>query len=178
MGYAAKCYFTDESSVQIKKIWDTLANAGLATFLKDSKSRPGLTLGLWDSGSEDDLSRLAKEFADTTRPPVLTSYGIGTFTTAPAQVFLGVVGSNELMQFHRRFHSLNTNLTASGSHHYLPGSWVPHSTFALRCPVESVSQIIETCLRFDTRILMEIGSIGIVETVTVRSVCDFPFIGS
>lgn len=170
MGFAIKCYFTPESAKPIYEIWDHLAKLGLASFLKDSQSRPGITLGLWENASDAHLREALAGFRET--PPPIEFYGLGSFPTDPAQVFLGATPSAALLTFHKKFHE--TVRIPGGSHYYQPGSWVPHSTLALRCERGKVGKIMEACLSFPCRFEARISSIGIVETGTARQVYEMP----
>lgn len=55
MGYAIKCYFTQETAKPIYDIWSALADAGLATFLKESGSKPGISLCVWENEKDVHL---------------------------------------------------------------------------------------------------------------------------
>ncbi|MGK5089141.1 hypothetical protein WDW86_16440 [Bdellovibrionota bacterium FG-2] len=177
MGFAVKCFFSDASSKAIRLIWDDLANESLAQFMKDSGSRPGVTLGVWAEATADELSAFAEVFAKVSSGVKVLSYGVATFPTEPAHVFLPLVPSTELLGLHSRFHNGNRELMARCSAYYQPGSWVPHSTLAIRCDLQQVPRIIEVCLKYDTRIAGEIVSIGVIETGTAREISEFPFVG-
>ncbi|WP_413290265.1 2'-5' RNA ligase family protein [Bdellovibrio sp. HCB337] len=176
MAYAIKCYFSEETATPIRRIWKDLADSGLAEFLKQSGSRPGITLGTWENAPEGDLIGLAGAFAEVCHevPRVLT-YGLATFPTDPAHVFLGVVPSDGLLGFHKRFHALDPRLSAACSLYYQPGSWVPHSTLAIRCNPKYISKIMERCLAYETRMEARIDSIGVVEIGTARQISDTVF---
>jgi len=176
MGYAIKCYFTRETAMPVIAIWDKLAEDGLADFLKNSGSRPGVSLGVWDHATENDLKELIQNFAARVRHlPKIQTFGVATFHTNPAQVFLGVVASEELLSLHKEFHKVSSELSRTCSNYYQPGNWVPHSTLAIRCEPGAVVAIIEKCLEHETRLEFEIGSIGIVETGTARQIAEIDF---
>jgi hypothetical protein len=173
MGFAIKCYFTQETAKPIYDIWNTLADAGLATFLKESSSKPGITLCVWENEKEESLLELMHLFANSLRElPKISTFGVAAFHTDPSQVFLGVTPTVELLAFHQYFHSLTPLLTSNGSNYYQPGKWVPHSTLAIRCAPSLVSQIIENCLRHKTVFNAKIGSIGLLETGTARQIVE------
>lgn len=176
MAYAIKCYFTEESSEPIHRIWKDLADAGLAEFLKQSGSRPGITFGIWEDAQESDLIQLIGKFSQIhDEIPSVLSYGVATFPTDPAHVFLGVVPSQSLLSFHKKFHEIDPRLSLGCSLYYQPGSWVPHSTLAIRCKPSEIVRIIERCLKFETRMETHIDSIGIVEIGTARQISDAVF---
>jgi hypothetical protein len=176
MGYAIKCYFSQETAEPIYAIWNALANAGLATFLKESGSRPGITLCVWEDGQENSLLELLHTFAKS-RPelPKISTFGVGAFPTNPSQVFLGITTTAELLSFHREFHKTKPSLTTNGSAYYQPGAWVPHSTLAIRCAPLLVSKIVENCLQYKTIFQAKIDSIGLLETGTARQIAEVVF---
>jgi hypothetical protein len=178
MGFAIKCYFDEKSAAPIYKIWQSLAETGLADFMLRSGSRPGLTLGIWENADEVQLRQFLTKFMETftLSAPTISSYGIACFPTNPAQVFLGIVPTLELIEFHKNFHNSDKSLSLLGSAYYSPGNWVPHSTLAIRCRPQDISKIIETSLTHETRLEFKISSIGIVETGTVRQIAEYNFI--
>lgn len=174
MGYAIKLYFDEKSAAPIYKIWQSLADMRLADFMIKSGSRPGLTLGLWEQADELELNQFLLKFAEklNTAPNVL-SYGVASFPTDPAQVFLGIVPTIDLIEFHKVFHNFDRSLSLSGSEYYSSGNWVPHSTLAIRCHPRDVAKIIEVCLAHETRFELKINSIGLLETGTARQIAEF-----
>jgi 2'-5' RNA ligase len=177
MGYAIKWFFSANTARPILNIWDKLAEGKLATFLKESGSRPGITLCVWDSGNENELVELANSFIEGNfLPPPIFTFGIANFPTNPAQVFLGVTPTKQLLNFHKQFHEVNPQLSSSGSDYYQPSNWVPHSTLAIRCPCELVPQIIECCMKEKSILEFEIASIGLIETGTASQIAEFGFL--
>ncbi|WP_413944662.1 2'-5' RNA ligase family protein [Bdellovibrio sp. HCB-162] len=165
MGFAVKCYFTESTAAP--------DSVGLASFLKASGSRPGITLGLWEDVDEQSLRRIVDKFSKLNlSPPTVFSYGVATFPTDPAHAFLGIAPTKSLLDFHRKLHEVDDKLTKCCSEYYLPGNWIPHSTLAIRCPRSDLGKIVEKCLEHETRIEAKIGSIGIVETGTARQIFE------
>ena len=176
MGYAIKFYFSEETAQPIYTIWKSLAEASLASFLLDSGSRPGFTLAVWENACAEDLVNLLNDFACKIHTlPKIKLTGVEAFRMSPASVFLKVKPTDEVLALHRQFHAINPELTASGIAHYHVANWVPHSTLALRCPVESVAKIIEKSLEHQTVLEADIVSIGLLETGTARQVAEIKF---
>lgn len=174
MAFAFKCFFSDESARPIRKMWDGLAEAGFSSFLKNSGSTPGLTLGVFETENPERLISLARVFAAEMRPIEVASWGLGSFPTVPAHVFLGMVVSRELTELHSLFLNM---VAASGlevSPLYARGAWVPHSTLAIRCDPIEIPKIMAACLHHETRISARIETVALVEIGTAREVCRFP----
>lgn len=174
MAFALKCFFSEESARPIRKIWDSLAEAGLSSFLKNSGSSPGLTLGVFETENPDRLVSLARVLAADMRPIEVSSWGLGSFPTVPAHVFLGMVVSRELTELHSLFLNM---VSASGlevSPLYARGAWVPHSTLAIRCDLNEIPKIMAACLNHETRISARIDSVALVEIGSAREICRFP----
>lgn len=176
MGYAIKCYFTAETAKPIYNIWNSLAEKEIATFLKDSGSKPGITLSVWDNANEEELVSTLEVFVNSIKKiPKISSFGVAVFPTHPSQVILGITTTAELVSFHQNFHNLFPDLSATCSKYYQPGLWVAHSTLAIRCAPSSVLKIMEACLEYDTIINANIGSIGLLETGTARQIAEIEF---
>ncbi|KYG64107.1 hypothetical protein AZI86_15005 [Bdellovibrio bacteriovorus] len=173
MGFAVKCYFSESTAAPVRAIWDTLDRAGLASFLKASGSRPGITLGLWEEVDEQSLRILVDRFSKLNlTPPSIFSYGVATFPTDPAHAFLGIAPTKSLLDFHQKLHEVDSSISKICSEYYLPGNWIPHSTLAIRCPRSDLAKIVEKCLEHETRIEAKIESIGIVETGSARQIFE------
>jgi 2'-5' RNA ligase len=175
MPLAVKCFFSEDTARPIRRIWRELAASGLATFLQESNSTPGVTLGVLESADEGEVKELARVLSCESRPFSVSCWGIGSFLTDPAHVFLGVVQSEELQSLHRRFSRMASGLGVI-SQYYRPGSWVPHSTLAIRCRPDLVPKIVQTCILHESRISARIDSLSVVETETARvaGVYSFP----
>lgn len=140
--------------------------------MKETGSVPGVTLGAFDTGSGEEILALAKSFAAQISPLPVTTWGVGSFPTNPAQVFLGIVHSAELERLHFQFIRLVRKI-GKISPYYDTGEWVPHSTLALRCRAEDIPKIMEICLKYETRLNAKIGSIAVVEIGTAKVLGEF-----
>jgi hypothetical protein len=174
MAFAFKCFFSEESARPVRRIWDSLAEAGLSSFLKTSGSSPGLTLGVFDMEEPLGLLSLARVFAAQARPLEVSSWGLGSFPTVPAHVFLGMVVSRDLLEMHSLFLNMAAASGLEVSPLYARGAWVPHSTLAIRCDPEEIPKITAVCLKHETRISALIDTVALVELGSAREICRFP----
>ena len=177
MDFAIKTCFASPASELVRAIWDDLAQDGIATFMKTSGSFPGITLGVWEGGHEESLRKMAEAFARKAGRITVESYGLASFPTDPAHVFLGIVPSDPLLQMHRVFHGIDPASSAKSSEFYQPGSWVPHSTLALRCRPDQIVRVTEICLKHKTRFKAELAAVGLVEIGTGRHIASFDLQG-
>src|SRR5690606_17479586 len=122
----------------IRRIWDDLAESGLSSFLKDSGSTPGITLGVFEKNEEERIAKIVRVFAEEARPTEVSFWGLGTFPTDPAHVFLGVVITPALLRLHSMFLRLAGAVGEGVAPYYCEGCWVPHSTLAIRCNPASI----------------------------------------
>lgn len=173
MPFAFKLFFTQESALPVRKIWNELAEEKLSSFLKESESSPGVTLGILETGSESTLLAFAKKFASENHAFGVASWGVGTFPTNPAQVFLGIHLSPELSTVHARFFGEASRMSEI-SPYYKSENWVPHSTLALRCDPKDIPAIVQMSLQHETRLDFWVGSVAIVEIGTARVAGEFP----
>jgi 2'-5' RNA ligase len=127
----------EASRSEIHKLWDKLAEHGLQSKVVQDGLPPHLTLAIYENISKDTVLSWVEQFAEGERQqPVLFNH-MGIFFEQT--VFIAPRVSEELLGFHRRFHS---NLEG---HHgqlgwlYTPLSkeWVPHVTIMHNSPEEN-----------------------------------------
>ena len=102
MTYSIGVYFDETTEVEIRRIWQVLAECQIADYLHLSNNRPHLTLSIFEDldldKTSDILCKLAGEF------PILEisfqSVGIFPYST----VFLAPLVSHELLNFQRELH--------------------------------------------------------------------------
>ena len=176
MAFALKYFFTEETAKPIRDIWNHLSQEGFSSFMSDSGSTPGLTLGVFEDALEPELISLAKAFAGKAHPISLQCWGIGSFPTNPAHVFLGIILSRELSQWHALFLRMASGLGMVSSY-YLPGCWVPHSTLAIRCKPEDIAAIVKVCLLHETRPAVRVDRVAVVEIGSARLAGSFALPG-
>lgn len=130
MTYSIGVYFDHETEVEIRRIWQILAEFQIADYLHLSNNRPHLTLSIFEDldldKTSDILCGLADEF------PVLEisfqSVGIFPYST----VFLAPLVSHELLNFQRTLHEkLVPYAKLPEIPYFLPGLWVPHCSMAI-----------------------------------------------
>lgn len=78
------------------------------------------------AGIKDQLRILAK----STKPFTVQTAGIGLFTETIPVVYLNVVMSETVNQFHRRVWQVGEPFATSLSGYYQPDAWVPHITLS------------------------------------------------
>ncbi|MEN4098484.1 MAG: 2'-5' RNA ligase family protein [Anaerolineaceae bacterium] len=120
-----------EANQQIKEIWDLFETKCNMSEIKQT-SLPHFT---WQSAEdyrfesiEDTLPTLAAQLF----PFTVTTAGIGIFTGNTPLIYLALVKTKIMMDFHQ---VLWNGLTHSGvaiNQHYSPDRWIPHITLAIR----------------------------------------------
>jgi 2'-5' RNA ligase len=130
MLYAVELYFNKETEEKIMRLPQGLAEKGLSTRYLEWKTRPHITLGLFNNIDLEKCDKLLKEFAKevTSLPAHLSSIGI--FNNSRC-IFLSPVVTRELLQLHLNFHNIFSFCDHSGYEYYLPDSWVPHCAVML-----------------------------------------------
>jgi 2'-5' RNA ligase len=178
MPYAAEAFFDEVSSDQIKRIWDQLHADGRASFMKESGSKPHITLGVWKEVNVSEANQWIQKFCGQEKRLEIFFYGLGAFTNDPPTVWLAPHASSELCDFHRRFHSVCSVAESQMWDNYKVNSWVPHCTLAFRSSSEKVPKIVETCLNFNLRFSARLESIGLVEISSIKQLSEFSLSGS
>jgi len=146
MTYSIGVYFDETTEVEIRRIWQILAESQIADYLHFSNNRPHLTLSIFEDldleKTSDILCGLADEF------PVLDisfqSVGIFPYST----VFLAPLVSHVLLDFQQTLHEkLVPYAKLPEIPYFLPGLWVPHCSMAIDFMpgkwIDAVQKILE-----------------------------------
>jgi 2'-5' RNA ligase len=146
-GYAIELSFDPATEAVIRGIWGDLARAGAGDFLSMPGAHPHISFAVYDALDPAVAVPLLTEFARTEKRLPVTLSSAGVFPGNAGVVFLGVVVTEELLQFHR---DLRDRLHAIGGgswSYYEAGTWVPHCTLTQDMPDAQIPQAIEIAHR-------------------------------
>jgi 2'-5' RNA ligase len=123
-------YFDDRADAAVRRLWQLLVDAGLPSLATHThrRHRPHVSLAVAESLPDADLTPLRSVLA--AHQPNVQLYTLATFPGDRGALFLGVVATTELLEFHAGVHAALAGQAVALWPHYQPGSWVPHCTLA------------------------------------------------
>ena len=118
MRYAIEMYFDKETEEKIMRLAQKIADAGLSTKYLEWKTRPHVTLAVYNDIDVDRCSQLLEKFANDRK-------------AFPA-IFLSPIMTRSLYELHSELYAVMQEFEASAWEWYKqPDCWVPHCTVAL-----------------------------------------------
>jgi 2'-5' RNA ligase len=164
MAYALELFFDPHSEAEIKRVWDRLDAAGLASLATRThrRHRPHITLAVAErieaARLQEGRDRLAATHLDVTlhSPAVFQRSGV---------LYLSVVPTPALIRLHRQVHAaLHDSLVALWGA-YAVGAWVPHCTLAQGLTREQLARGIDL-LHHQPSVQAHVTGAGILDTKT------------
>jgi 2'-5' RNA ligase len=163
MPYAVELYFNPQAETAVRHIWQTFAAAGRLSPMLESGYRPHVSLAVYDSEELNivELQEALFAYAGELAPFPLQLSHIGIFPAAEGVLYLGVSVTQELLDFHARFHNAVASLVPVLRPYYQVGRWVPHCTLAYQLTAESCADLIPICWPTPLPLQVEVQEIGI-----------------
>lgn len=131
MMYAIEMYFDKVTEEKIMRLAQKIADAGLSTKYLEWKTRPHVTLAVYNDIDVDRCAQLLEKFANDRKafPALFDAVGMFNYTKT---IFLSPVMTKSLYDLHSELYALMKEFEASAWEWYKqPDSWVPHCTVAL-----------------------------------------------
>lgn len=130
MKYAIEMYFDKETESKIMNIAQKVADANLSTKFLEWKTRPHVTMAVFNDVDEDKCIELLNEFVKDVKaiPAFLDSVGMFNDTKV---VFLSPTMTKDMYQLHADLYEKLKEFDTKGWEWYMPDGWVPHCTVAL-----------------------------------------------
>lgn len=175
MPYAVEMFFDKESDAQIRKIWRSLKESGISSWMEDSGSVPHVTLSVFGELDADEADRRLASFAEKVSGFPLVFASIGAFPTDEGVLFLAPVVTGELLRVHNAFHDFFADLREDQWTYYLPDSWVPHCTLAINIEWEEVHKALEHVIKIYSPLCVEVDRVALVEYHPVKVLKEYGF---
>lgn len=130
MKYAIEMYFDKETEEKIMCLAQKVADNKLSTKFLEWKTRPHVTLAVFNDVDENRCIDLLRKFADKRKviPAFLDSVGMFNDTKT---IFLNPTMTKSMYLFQSDLHEEMKEFDTKGWEWYLPDGWVPHCTVAL-----------------------------------------------
>ena len=131
MMYAIEMYFDKVTEEKIMRLAQKIADAGLSTKYLEWKTRPHVTLAVYNDIDVDRCAQLLEKFANDhkTFPALFDAVGMFNYTKT---IFLSPIMTRSIYELHSELYVLMQEFEASAWAWYKqPDCWVPHCTVAL-----------------------------------------------
>lgn len=179
MTYAIEMFFDSETEEKIMSLANKIADAGLSTKYLEWKTRPHVTLMVFDNVEEDKCINLLERFAKNHKafPAILESVGMFNETKT---IFLSPIKTRSMYELQRELYELMKELRSTVWEWYKPDGWVPHCTVALTSEDEEevFYQASELVLREFKKFEGVYTSVGLVKiTFPVEELVTFDYEG-
>ena len=173
-GFAIELTFDPETAAKLAALWDTIARAGISTFMQDVGAFPHISLAVFDDIECQELRKAIAEFAHSVTPMDVILSAVGTFPGDEGVVFVAPVVTPELLDMHARLQQVLKEHGFEPWDHYVPGKWFPHCTVAMELGPDPVCKALDLCRASDVFGPGQLTGLSIVEFRPVREICAFP----
>ncbi len=177
MTYAIEMYFDKETENKIMNLAQKVADANLSTKFLEWKTRPHVTLAVFNDVDENKCIDLLQKFTKTRKaiPAFLDSVGMFNDTKT---IFLNPTMTKSMYQLQSDLHETLKDFDTQGWEWYLPDGWVPHCTIALNSEDEDdvFYKSSELILREFKKTEGKYVALGLVKiTFSVEEISTVPF---
>jgi 2'-5' RNA ligase len=135
--YAVELLFDPEAEAAVLQVWRAVRARTGSGVLFDFASRPHITLAVHEERDGPQLDRAVRALSAPPIPFLLSS--AGTFPGDEGAAFLAPVVTDELLEFHRRWHAASPG----SQEYYRPGQWMPHCTVGILLEGPALSEALE-----------------------------------
>lgn len=141
MNYGAAFVFDTQTEAAMRGIWQSVADAGLPSFMLGLDYPPHLTIFLAEEVDEPGLRAALVKLAAAASPLELSFPAVAHFMGGGAVAYLAPIVNCPLLDLHRAVWDAATPFTRGRPDYYTPGVWVPHATVAYNTPPEQVGPV-------------------------------------
>jgi len=173
MGYAVQLYFDAGLEGSLMRVRSALTAAGVAPTLERLGDRPHVSLAVLEDAPVQRCIAAVEKFAEAQRPFPASFAAFGAFPAAQGVVYLTPTPTAALLQAQRRMHRLLSELGAKVHEHYVPESWVPHSTIGFELSNDEVALALSWLHGNFKPLAGAYGSVGLIEFVPVKRLAAF-----
>jgi 2'-5' RNA ligase len=163
MPFVVELYFDTLTEECIRGAWKTLDEAGISDSMPKGGYRPHISLGISNHLELDAFAQELSVFAAGITPFRLLFPSIGIFSTSEGVVYLGVTGTEQLLNIHTAFHKIFKKYAEGQREYYTVGRWVPHCTLAFGLSEDQIVEAVTVCRRIVLPTSTKVKEIGVVE---------------
>lgn len=147
MPFGVELYLDPAAEEAVRQTWQSIAAAGLDSYMLDSGVRPHVSLAISDHIDQNELIKATSDFAASLQPIRMTLGSIGSFPTAEGVLFYGVTVNHTLLEVHAEYSRIFSRYARQPYAYYRVGTWVPHCTLAFGLGPEQLAAAQEIARR-------------------------------
>lgn len=163
MGYSIELYFDNRFEEKIRLLWDQLDRAGVPSLLPGIGSRPHISLALFESCVEEQVSELIeKYFTDFPN----TSIAFPAFALIPGKlqtIFLVPAVNRKLLERQEKLFQLLIDHGHKPLARYQPEKWLPHCSISKELSASKALKTIEVCQKSRVPETAKVVEAGFIE---------------
>ncbi len=160
MNFGAAFIFDSQTETAMRGIWQSIADAGLPSFMLSIDYPPHLTIYQAEQVDEAGLRAALLKMAATAPPLAVRFPAVSWFLGEGGVAYLAPITNPALLHLHKAAWDASTPFTQGRPPYYEPGVWVPHATLTYNTTPEHIGPVTAVLSRapqiegFITGILM------------------------
>ncbi|HEX6557257.1 MAG TPA: 2'-5' RNA ligase family protein [Ktedonobacteraceae bacterium] len=174
--HAVVSLFDEPTTEAVKNVWTELANDFGVRHLSDVLPYPHFSYQIAQQYEEQELVGHVEDLAQQATPFQIQAGGLALFTGPHLVLYVPVVRTFELSQFHQIVWQAITPAGSGISPYYQPATWTPHITLAEHdIEPESLSRIIARLSRRQLLWEISVDNLAIIWDTGTRRELRSPF---
>ncbi|TAK45956.1 MAG: 2'-5' RNA ligase family protein [Betaproteobacteria bacterium] len=173
MGYAVQLYFDPDLEARLLQVRAALTRTGVTPTLERLGDRPHVSLAVLEELPVPRCVAMLEQFARTHMAFRASFAAFGAFPTSQGVVYLSPTSNDGLFDAHRSMHRLLTELGAAIDKHYIPETWIPHSTIGFELSTKEVAVALSWLHNNFRPVEGMFASIGVIEFPPVKQLAVF-----
>lgn len=141
MNFGAAFVFDPQTENAMRRLWQSIADAGLPSFMLSIDYPPHLTIFLAEEVLETDLRAMLLNLAAITPPLEISFPAVACFLGGGGVAYMAPTVNQPLLDLHRTIWEVSAPFTRGRPVYYAPGAWHPHATLAYNTPPELVGAV-------------------------------------
>ncbi len=141
MNFGAAFVFDLPTETALRNIWQSIADAGLPSFMLSIDYPPHLTIFQAEEVDDAGLRAALMNLAAITPPLRLSFPSVAHFLNGGSVAYLAPIVNRPLLDLHAAVWDMATPFTRGRPDYYAPGVWVPHATLAYNTPPDQVGAV-------------------------------------
>ncbi len=141
MNFGAAFVFDSQTDAAMRGLWQSIADAGMPSFMLGLDYPPHLTIFLAEEVDEPALRAALVDLAAALSPLEVSFPAVAHFMGGGSVAYLAPIVNRPLLDLHSAVWDAATPFTSGRPDYYAPGVWVPHATLAYNTPPEQVGPV-------------------------------------
>lgn len=166
MASGAVLTFDHETDTAVRRLWQTMEDAGLPSKMMHFNYPPHLTVITCEDTDVDALDGPLKDIIASIAPVEVSFHSLGVFNSPDGVIYLAPVVTRPLLDLHAALWNIIIPYVREPNWLYSPGFWVPHVTLNVEVPPHQIGAAMD--------VLMRVGlpRSGVLDTIFIADFDD------